>query len=135
MKDMTTGEMIDRLRAGDTATNGSGEVVAYDESGRLMTWYASEVVDYIRDTKPFEVTEAGAGTDLWTIEPKFVSFQEAQDALVNENKSVIFYQEEELQYKFTPGDGDHFERLANDSLRLEELVKGRWIVINHERKN
>lgn len=135
MKNLTTGEMIDRLRTGDTAKNASGEVVGYDEAGKLVTWYVSEEVEYLRDTKPFEVTEVGAGTDLWTIEPKFVSFQEAQDALVNEKKSIIFYQEEELQYKFSPGDGDHFTRLASDSLQLEELVKGKWIVINHERKN
>lgn len=135
MKNLTTGEMIDRLRKGDTAQNESGEVVGYDEAGKLVTWYVSEDVEYLRDTKPFEVTEVGAGKDMWTIDPKFVSFREAQEAMVNEKKSIIFYQHEEQQYKFMPGDGDHFTQLANDSLQLEELVKGRWIVINHDRKN
>lgn len=135
MKDLTTGEMIDRLRKGDTAKNATGEVVGYDEHENLVTWYASETVDYLRSTKPFVVTESGAGTDLWTIEPRFVSFQEAQDAFVNEKKSIIFYQDEEQQYKFSPGDTDHFVQLGHDSIELNELVNGKWLVLNHERKN
>lgn len=134
MRKMTTGEMIDQLRVGDVATNDSGEVVAYDETGILVTWNACETTACLREAKPFEITELGTGKDLWTVEPKFVSFKEAQEAFVEEGKSIIFHQHPELQYKFVPGEADHFQQLANDSLELKELIKGDWIILNRDRK-
>ena len=130
----TTGEMIDQLQMGDTATSDTGVSVGYDPSGILYCWFGTELEEGWLNASPFSVSKAGVSSDAWTLNRKFVSFQEAMDAYTNDNKTVIFYQEENLQYEFASGVFGHFERLNSDNISLEELVNGRWIVVNRSRR-
>ena len=133
MKNLTTGEMIDRLNMGDTALNESGQVVKYNENGILVMWHEGEVEPLLREEVPFEIAVSSVGQEKWKITPHFVTFQEAQEAHINENKTIIFYHEEELQYSFTPGEYGQFQSLGNDDINLGELINGNWIIVNRSR--
>lgn len=133
MKNLTTGEMIDRLNMGDTALNESGQVVKYNQHGILVMWHEGEVEPSLREEVPFEITVSSVGEEKWDITPHFVTFQEAQEAYMNENKTIIFYQTESLQYPFTPGKYGQFQSLGNDDINIGELIKGNWIIVNRSR--
>lgn len=127
---MTTGQMIDQLQVGDIATSATGLHAAYEPSGVLYCWSGEKLENDWINASPFGVSHESVGADTWTIKRKFVDFQEAMQAYTNEGKRVIFYQEEALQYAFEPGMGGTLEGIANDSITLQEMVKGKWIVVN-----
>lgn len=133
MKNLTTGEMIDRLNRGDTALNESGQVVKYNEKGILVMWHEGEVEPILREEVPFDITVSSVGQEKWEITPHFVTFQEAQEAYMNENKTIILYQSDSLQYPFTPGEYGQFKSLGNDDINIGELIKGNWIIVNRSR--
>lgn len=130
MKNLTTGEMVNRLNGGDRAVNQRGIVVGYDSSGRLLSWREEDEMptDYLGNE--FQLDSFHVGTDMWDITPQFVTFFEAQEAFMKHKKTIIFYQHEELQYTFVPEKYGHFQQLGNDGVDLGELIEGRWIIVN-----
>ncbi|KON87454.1 hypothetical protein AF332_11860 [Sporosarcina globispora] len=130
MEKLTTGQMIDRLGIDDTATNQDGYKVGYDHKGNLLMWGQHESKPDNREGNDFLVYLSWVKNDSWIINYNFVGFEEAQTAHANEKKTVIYWHDEETQYKFVYGEYGHFRQLANDGIGLEELTNGKWIIEN-----
>jgi hypothetical protein len=128
LEKLTTTQMLERLGLEDTAENQSGYKVGYDHKGNLLTWGASENKPDIKEGNEFIIYFPWIKNDKWEINNHFVDFEEAQRANAEQKKTVIYFHDEELQYRFVYGEYGHFKQLALDGIGLDELTKGKWII-------
>lgn len=128
MRKLTTGQMIDQLGMEDVAISQSGYKVGYDHKGNLLMWGEKEEKPQITDGNQFSLFYSWAKNDRWEINYQFVDFEEAMSVHSREEKTVVYYHSEEQQYRFVHGETDHFKQLSQDSIGLDEITKGKWIV-------
>lgn len=119
--------MIDRLGIDDIAINQDGYKVGYDHKGNLLMW-ENEEKPKMKEGNEFRIWFPWVKNDKWEINHHFVNFEEAQLAHGKEKKTVIYYHDEHMQYKFVYGEYGHFKELANDGIGLHELTEGKWII-------
>lgn len=130
MEKYKTGEMLDKLGLEDVATNQDGYSVGYDHKGNLLMWGKGETKPENKEGNEFSVYFPWVKNDRWQINHNFVGFEEAQYAHAKQKKTVIYYHDEEMQYRFVYGEYGHFKQLANDGIGLNELTNGKWIIEN-----
>lgn len=122
--------MIDRLGLNDTAINQDGYKVGYDYKGNLLMWDKDKEKPDFKEGNEFGIYFPWVKNDKWEINYRFVGFDEAQKAHATEKKTVVYYHNEEMQYKFVYGEYGHFQQLASDGIGLDELTIGKWIIEN-----
>lgn len=130
MNKFTTAQMIERLGLEDVATNQDGFKVGYDHKGNLLMWDKSEEKPQNSEDNKFVIYYPWVKKDLWEINHHFVDFTEAQKAHAKDKKTVVYYHDEEMQYRFVYGEYGHFKQLADDGIGLDEITKGKWIIEN-----
>lgn len=129
MEKLTTGQMIDKLGLEDTAVNEKGFYVGYNHRGDLITWDKGEQKPDT-DENRFNLYYPWVKHDLWMINYHFVSFEEALEAYSTEKKTIVFYVDENLQYRFEYREFGQFDKINSDGYDLAELAKGKWIIEN-----
>ena len=125
---LTTGEMIDRLKVGEVAEVANkpfeqletkGKTVAYDQ--QCIKWQDSFQELFINSY----TTKL-----MWTIRPKYVSFEEAMKA-VSEGKTAVMHRwGKQKTYFNKDGAG------AKVKYEFNELLNGKWTIeeANNESK-
>lgn len=129
MKNLTTTQMLEQLGLEDVAVNQEGNHVAYDHKGNLLMWFEGEERPQVKDGNEYVLYYPWVKNDRWEINYHFVDFEEAQLAHARDNKTVVYYHSEEMQYKFVPGETDHFRQLSNDGIALSEITDGKWVIV------
>lgn len=129
MGKLKTGEMLDKLGMNDIAVNQKGHMVGYTEKGDLITWDKGEDKPGTSDDK-FTFYYPNMAKDEWVILHHFVSFEEAMHAFKYDGKDISFHQDEELIYYFRQDDYFPFTKVAADSIHLEEMLNGKWVIEN-----
>jgi hypothetical protein len=130
MEKLTTTQMIERLGLEDVAINQDGYKVGYDHKGNLIFWSENENKPQVTEGNRFAIYFPWLKKDRWGINHHFVDYEEAMSANADEKKTVIYYHSEGMQYRFVPGEYGHFIKLGEDGIGLNELAKGKWIIVN-----
>ncbi len=119
---LTTGQMIDRLKKGETAEgNTHWEVKKTADGGGFDAIVELNSGDQVFLSESFM-------KEKWRIIPNYVSFEEAMKAH-KEKKTVVYYHDEELQYRFEHSlEPNQFQAVYHDSICLHEMINGKWIV-------
>lgn len=130
LNNLKTGEMLDRLGLHDTAISNKEWCVGYTEKGDLITWDKGDEKPLTTEGNLFSIYYPWMKEHRWRIIPQFVSYEEAMIEHRDNKKTIIYYQDEELQYTFSYGDMENFKQLASDNIELHELLEGKWIVVN-----
>ncbi len=125
---LTTGQMIDTLKVGETAV---GDV---SELGKVI-----QVIK--RESGCIKLYEDGFGERTlmldggvvdsvkWRIEPNYVSFYEAMKAYEDDKKSITYHHDSDLKYAFKYENAtDQFKKIYFDSISLPEMVTGKWTI-------
>jgi hypothetical protein len=117
---LTTGQMIDKLKIGEIADGISGihtYVVTKLKSGEIVFLDEDDeatILDTRLDDKVLSAT--------WTIRPKFVTFEEAKKAY-EEGKTVISYLENHGIIKF-----DKDNEMETNIILTKRIFEGKWII-------
>lgn len=130
MSKFTTAQMIEKLGLEDVAINQDGYKVGYDHKGNLLMWGENEDKPQNSEDNKFFIYYPWVKGDLWEINHHFVDFKEAQKAHTKDKKTVVYYHDEETQYRFVYGEYGHFKQLADDGIGLDEITQGKWIIEN-----
>lgn len=128
MKNLKTGEMLDKLGLRDTAINEKGWHVGYDDKGNLLTWDEGEDKPDVSDGNAFSIVYHWMKESLWEIRPHYVSFEEAMTAHYEEKKTISFFQKDDLVYRFEYGEYGQFQGFANDGYSLKDVAKEQWVI-------
>lgn len=128
LKKLSTAQMIEQLGFYDTAVNQSGYQVGYDQKGNLLMWEKGKEKPGIKEGNEFTLYFPYVRKDHWEIQHHFVDFDEAMKVHAEEKKTVVYYHDENLQYRFEYGTYGNFQPLANDGIELKDLVDGKWII-------
>lgn len=122
--------MLESLGLHDTAINQKGYVVGYSDKGDLIMWLHTDEKPCKNKGDLFSVNYNYIKDDLWTLNYCIVSFIEAFEAHHTLEKDIVYFHNEEMQYRIIYGDPDNFLKLSNDSIELREIINGRWIIVN-----
>lgn len=130
MEKLTTAKMIEKLGLQDEAVNQDGFRVGYDHKGNLLMWDEGEKKPEDSESNKFIIYFPWVKRDVWVINYHFVGFEEAQMAHTKDKKTVVYYHDDKLQYRFVYGEYGHFKQLADDGIGLDEITEGNWIIEN-----
>ena len=125
MHELTTGQMIDKLKVGEVAEcveKGITEVIRDDDG---IWWY-----DKPSGIKKSYMTLLSRNLDLkWRILPNYVTFEEAMQALKEGKKVKVIYQKGDHDYIYSKNRDVDFR-----STTWNELFEGKWTIeeSNHE---
>ena len=121
---LTTGEMVDRLKVGETAV---GDV---RELGTEIKVFKDKVghIKFDDSRKLLELSAGIVGSVKWRILPTYVSFEEAMQGL-REGKSVSFHSDGK-KFTIEPHEAD-MKRISSYQIGvfgLFTLLEGKWTI-------
>jgi hypothetical protein len=120
---LTLGQVIDQLEMGEIATSNKGNTVKYDVNGTLV--YINESESTATEQKVV-IISGYSQADNWKIQPLFVSFDEAMDAL-KDGKIVGFFKD---GYRFIFKKENEFtlSEMAQAGITFSDLLAGNWSI-------
>lgn len=121
---LTTGEMIDQLKVGEVAENDTGFTqVFYDEKTGYLVFTTKGNLSKIYYKFEFNVDGKG---EKWRILPKYVSFEEAMEAL-NKGKITHFHPFHNQSVTVHP---DANLQGWIETYTWKDLITGKWTIEN-----
>ena len=118
---LTTGQVIDRLKVEEVAVNQSGFKLKYGQKGDLLLFEGDEEPG---GEDKFTLYYPFVENDRWSIIPKYVEFEEAMEGL--KDGKVVTLHIRDVEHSFSQE--NYFQTFVDKGITISDFCNGKYTV-------